>query len=129
MYGKVGVASDEEALDPGQLRHQITWQQKGVTGQNSYGEDSYTWNDVLTCRAQVESTSGRDEFASVMQRWAEAKYVITQHFATGLLAEMRIAWYVNGATVYLDVLAIDDPPGTGRYQKIVARTFEGTFTA
>jgi head-tail adaptor len=126
MYGKVGTAP--ETLDPGQLRHQITWQQRNIS-QNSFGEDVVTWSNFLTCRAAVETTSGKGEYAAVMQKWAEAQFAITQHFAPGLLAEMRIAWYVDGAMVYLDVLSIDDPAGTGRYQKIIARTFEGTFSA
>ena len=120
-----------EILNPGLLRHQITWQRKSVSGQNSFGEDIYTWQNFLTCRARVEgapNSSGQDESQQAMQRWAEAEYLITQHFAPGLAAKMRIAWWIDGAMVYLDVLNIEDPPGTGRYQKILARTFEGTFT-
>lgn len=127
MYGK-GI-HDSEILNPGALRHQITWQRKVTSGYNSYGEDQYTWQDFLTCRARVEGAPGRNEIQEAMQKWAEAEYLITQHFAPGLLANMRICWYVDGEVIYLDVLNIDDPPGTGRFQKILARTFEGTFTA
>ena len=120
MYG-------EEILNPGLLRHQITWQQKSVTGQNSYGEDIFTWTNFLTCRARVEGAPGNNEVERAMQKWADAEFLITQHFSPGVLANMRIEWWIDGAMVYLDVLSIDDPPGTGRYQKILARTFEGTF--
>jgi head-tail adaptor len=126
MYGR---AIDSDALDPGLLRHQITWQKKVVSGQNSYGEDNFSWVNFLTCRACVEGAPRRGETQQAMQRWAEAEYQITQHFSPGLEAKMRIAWWIDGAMAYLDVLNIDDPPGTGRYQKILARTFEGTFTA
>lgn len=120
-----------QILNPGLLRHQITWQQKVVSGQNSYGEDVYTWENVLTCRARVEGAPriNQNESQQAMQRWAEAEYMITQHFSPGLEAKMRLAWWIDGAMVYLDVLNIDDPPGTGRYQEILARTFEGTFAA
>ncbi len=127
MYGS-GIDGGE-VLNPGLLRHQITWQQKIVSGQNSFGEDIYTWQDFLTCKARVQGAPGKDETERAMQRWADAEFMITQHFSPGVAANMRIAWWIDGAMVYLDVLNIDDPPGTGRYQNILARTFEGTFTA
>ena len=114
-----------DILNPGLLRHQITWQQ-AVTGQNSTGEDIYAWTDFLTCRARVESTNGR-QFESVMQRWAEADYVMTQHFSPGVLEDMRIA--CGGEIVYLDPINIGDPSGTRRQQTVVCRTYEGDFTA
>ena len=115
-------------VNPGQLRHQITWQQKNVTGQNSIGEDIYTWVNFLTCRASVEATVGR-EYQQIMQRWAESDFMITQHFYKGVAPEMRIAWFVDGSITYLDVLDVSDPLGTGRLQQVVCRTFGGTFTA
>lgn len=118
-----------EILNPGLLRHQIIWQRKNVTGQNSTGEDVFTWQDYLTCRAQVAAASGT-EYAREMQTWPEAKFILTQHFSRGISEDMRIAWYVDGDVKYLDVLNIDDPAGTGRYQEVVCRTYSGVgFTA
>lgn len=126
MYGR-GLDGGE-ILNPGLLRHQITWQVKALSGQDSFGVNIYTWTDLLKCRARVQATSGK-EFAQVMQRFAEADYVLTQHFSKGLSEQMRIAWLVDGGTTYLDVLSIDDPAGTERYQMITCKTFGTTFTA
>ena len=112
-----------EILNPGLLRHQITWQQKSITGQNASGEDIFAWTDFLTCRASVRATTGR-EFQRVMQIWAEANFVIRQYFSVGLTTDMRIAWFVDGAIIYLDVLDISDPLNSRiDGQEIVVKTF------
>lgn len=130
MYGRFARIDGDPILNPGLLRHQITWQRKDVTGQDSFGQDSFAWVDVLTCKARVQgSNSGRGETERLMQRFPEADFVITQHFSRGLEESMRIAWFVDGEVTYLDVLSIDDPAGTGRYQTVVCRNFGSTFTA
>lgn len=106
-------------LNPGTLRHQITWQRKGVTGQNSFGEDAYTWGDLVTLKASVQNLNGRELFA-VQQKWAEARYRITQHFYSGLTPKDRISWYDDGVVKTLDVLDIQDTAGTGRVQTVIA---------
>ena len=108
------------ALNPGLLRHRITWQRKTEGAQNTYGEPSETWDDVLACACQIKAMSGR-ELDAARQRWAEATYVIRQHYYAGLLPTDRIAWYVDGATKYLDVLSIEDRDGIGRTQTVVAK--------
>lgn len=107
-------------VNPGVLRHQITWQRKTVTGQDSFGADVVTWPDLVTCRAQVKELQGR-ELTAVQQRWAEAKYEILQHRHAGLKESDRISWYIDGEVRTLDVLGIQDPPGTARYLLIVAK--------
>lgn len=120
MYAK---ADGSEILNPGLLRHRITWQEQVVTSQDSYGQNVYTWQPVLTCRAQVQARGGM-EMERAMQKWADAQFLITQHFSPGLRAKMRILWYVDGETQILDVLGIDDPSGMGRYQNVVCKNFE-----
>ena len=116
-------------LNPGLLRHQITWQQKSVIGQNASGEDIFAWTDFLTCRARVQSTAGR-ELTRIMQIWAEADFLIEQHFSRGLRDDMRISWYNEGEIIYLDVLNINDPENNERYLEVVTKTFVDTgFTA
>lgn len=113
-------------LNPGVLRHQITWERKNVTGQNTYGEDelgSPEYHHVLTCRAQVRQLVGR-ELERVAQKWADAKYQIKQHYSVGLTPKMRISWYIDGSVTTLDVLDVQDPPGTGRYQIVIAKDFK-----
>lgn len=115
-----------QILNPGLLRHQITWQQKTASGQNASGEDNVVWTDFLTCRASVESTTGR-EFQRVMQIWAEADFVIRQYFSRGLTTDMRIAWFVEGQMIYLDVLDISDPLNNEiDGQEVVVKTFQET---
>lgn len=110
-------------LNPGVLRHRVTWQAKAVSGQNSFGEDVITWPDVVTLAAQVTALQG-DELMRAQQYFALAKYKITQHFYSGLQEAMRIAWFVDGRQLYLTVLNINDPSGTGRYQTVIAKDYE-----
>ena len=112
-----------EVVNPGHLRHQIAWQEKQVSGQDSYGQDIYTWRTFLTCRAKIMATDGR-EIQTNDQRWAIAPYTITQHFYAGLKAKMRIVWFVDGENRYLDVLDVGDPTGMGRMIAAMAREFE-----
>lgn len=111
------------ALNPGLLRHRIIWQKKEVTGQNSYGEDVYEWQDVITCSAQVRAMAGR-ELESALQRWAEAKYAIRQHRYRGLDVTYRIYWYNDGVEKFLDPLEVSDQAGTSRVQDIVAKEWK-----
>lgn len=118
-----------EIFNPGLLRHQITWQQKTVSGQNSAGEDIFAWSTFRTCRVEIKSTTGQ-EFERVMQIWPEADYVVQQNFLLGMLPDMRGSWFVDGAVIYLDILDISDPINNRAYQEIVCRTFvQGGFTA
>lgn len=116
-------------LNPGVLRHRVTWQGRNVTGQNSFGEDvpapgnSGGWADIVTLAAQVTAIQG-DELMRAQQYFVLAKYKITQHFYSGLQEAMRIAWFVDGRQLYLTVLNINDPPGTGRYQTVIAKDYE-----
>lgn len=111
---------DGPVLNPGILRHQITWQRKAVTGQNGFGEDVWSWADVLTCKAQVRSLTGR-ELANSQQTWPDARYHITQHYSRGLGTEMQIQWFVDGEVRTLDVLDIQDQAGTQRMQIVLAK--------
>ena len=110
-------------LNPGLLRHQITWQVRSVAGQNSFGEDNITFTNIVTLRAQVMALGG-DEILRAQQYFALAKYRITQHYYSGLQEAMRIAWLVDKTQLLLTVLNINDPPGTGRYQVIIAKDYE-----
>jgi head-tail adaptor len=110
-------------LNPGCLRHQITWQRKNVVGQDSYGGETLgtpAYLQVVNCRAEVTALQGR-ELSAAQQRWAEAKWQIKQHWYRGLTPDMRISWYIDGEVRTLDVLDIQDPAGTGRMQVITAK--------
>lgn len=118
---RLGYRIDEgQVLNPGVLRHQITWQSKTITGQNSAGEDIVSWVDVITVKCQVKSLQGR-EVEATRQRWAEAQFHVKQHYVPGMERIDRGYWLVDGAVQYLDILDIQDPVGTGRFQVIMAK--------
>ncbi len=125
MYAKRGRVDGSLVLNPGALRHQIMWQRKNVLGQDASGGDVLQdpWPDVVTCKAEIRSLSGR-ELELVQQKWAEARYQITQHFVRGLNTDMRVSWFVDGDTKILDILDVSDPVGTSRYQIAIARDYE-----
>jgi SPP1 family predicted phage head-tail adaptor len=109
-------------LNPGILRHQIVWQKKVVSGQDSYGQDVVDWAQFVLVKAQIKSLTGR-ELQDAQQRWGDAQYQITQHYVRNLERGMRGVWLADGRTKYLDILDIRDEPGTGSYQRIIARNW------
>lgn len=111
-------------LNPGLLRDQIIWQQKSVTGQNTFGEDVYTWANFVRCRAKVEAISGGDELFRGSQFYGLAKYTLLQHYTRGLQNDMRIAWLIDDSYLYLNVLSIDPGPGMRQYQTVLAKDYE-----
>lgn len=115
---------ESRTLNPGLLRHRITWQRKVVSGQNSFGEDLWEWRDIVTVPCQVKPLTGR-EMQSASQRWAEAQYKIVQHWYAGMDAMERGAWWHDGATRYLDILDIQDRAGIGRVLEITAKEWVG----
>lgn len=107
-------------LNPGLLNHRIVWQQKAVSGQDSVGQDIYTWGDVITTPARVTALQGR-ELEAAQQRWAEARFKIEMHYTAAIEREMRGAWFVDGEYRYLDVIDAEDPWGTGMVLHVMAK--------
>jgi SPP1 family predicted phage head-tail adaptor len=105
-----------KVLNPGLLRHRITWQEKTVTGQDSLGQNIYEWDDVLITPARVVALVGR-ELELAQQRWAEARFRVEMHYITGIKREMRGLW----GTRYLNVIDAEDPWGTGMVLHVVAK--------
>ncbi len=103
-------------LNPGLLRHRIVWQQKAISGQDSAGQDIYTWTPIVTTQCRVTALQGRElEFAN--QRWADARFQIEMHYVSTLKREMRGVW----GTRYLDIVDAEDPWGTGMVLKVIAK--------
>lgn len=111
---------ESKTLNPGLLRHRITWQQKTVTGQDSFGQDIFTWSDITSVSCQVKPVTGREK-ESAEQRWAEARYRIVQHYVPGMDRVDRGAWWVDGEYRYLDIIDINDRAGIGRVMEITAK--------
>jgi head-tail adaptor len=109
-----------QPANPGTFRHQITYQRRTVTGQNSFGDDTATWANHATIYASVRALVGR-ELAAVTQIWAEARYKIEHHYYPGITPQDRISWYMDGVVKLLDVLDAGDAAGRGAVQVIYAK--------
>lgn len=93
----------------GPYRHRITIQEKTVTGQDSYGQDTVIWPTYHACWASVDSLQGR-EFQAVQQRWADARFRVRIRYKAGIQRAMRIVWGMRT----LDILDAEDPDNTKR---------------
>lgn len=107
-------------LNPGRLNHRITWQEKFVSGHNSFGEDVFSYRDLITCACDVKELQGQ-ELDWARQRWGEARYEITQHFNAGLKRVHRGLWFVHGENRLLDIVGPLEPLGIGLMQTIYAK--------
>jgi SPP1 family predicted phage head-tail adaptor len=92
-------------LDPGRLRHQVQIQRKAISGQNTRGEDLYTWETFRTVYAEVQALAGR-EFEAAQQRWPEARYQVRLQYLSGVECQMRILWWDDGKARSLDILDV-----------------------
>jgi SPP1 family predicted phage head-tail adaptor len=94
-------------MSAGARRQYVVIKQKTVTGQDSRGQDIYTWTTVATAWASINAISGR-EFAAVQQRWAEARFRFRiEPFIGNIGREMVIVW----GSRMLNILDVEDPDG------------------
>lgn len=103
-------------------RQQVTWQRKSVSGQDSFGQDVYTWTDVVSIMAQVtaETVAGREP-KDQQQTWAEARYRVLHRHFPGLEREMRIYYWDGTVNRYLDVIDVMDPDGACHWTVAVCK--------
>lgn len=94
-------------MDAGKLRDQVTIQTKLVTGQDSLGQDEYTWSTVYQAYARVEPLQGR-ELETMQQRWAEARYKVVLNALAGIERAMRAIWWDGSANRVLNILDVQD---------------------
>lgn len=107
--------------NPGRWRERVAFQQKTVSGQDSFGQDTYTWTDVQECRMGITLLQGR-ELSNLQQRWSDVQWRGECHWFTGITTDMRVAWNVDiNTTRYLDVLQAEDPYGTRRVMQVYLR--------
>ena len=81
-------------IDPGKMRHRITFQQ--FTGeQDSFGDplqaDDDNWVDVVSPWAAIDPVSGR-EFYAAEQSQSEVSHKIRCRYYPGLTTDMRIKY-------------------------------------
>lgn len=75
-------------MNPGQLRHRITIQQK-TRVQNEYGEEIADWVDVASVWASVNPISGREFFAAEAVN-SEVTHKINMRYRSGITPDMRV---------------------------------------
>lgn len=81
-------------IDPGRMRHRITFQ-RFSGAQDSYGDpllaDDSEWDDVATLWAAIDPVSGR-EFYAAEQSQSEVTHKIRCRYCAGLQTAMRILY-------------------------------------
>lgn len=90
-------------MDPGDLRHRITIQQKteGSPQQNAAGEPDYSWTTYLTVSADIRPVTGKETFVA-QQHLSGVTTKIAIRYRAGITAAMRVLY---GSTVY-DIKAV-----------------------
>ena len=104
-------------MNPGDLRTSVTIEQKTITGQNSSGEDVYTWSTVATMWCDVRPMSGR-ELEAAQQIHAEARWKIRTHYPS---VTIKRAMRAMIGTRTLDILDAEDPVGKHREFVMIAK--------
>ena len=78
-------------INAGELRHEITLQQRVVTPKNALGQAGGGWADVVTVRASVDPLRGRELFAAG-QTLAPVEVRVRLRYITGVTPAMRFMW-------------------------------------
>ena len=104
-------------LNPGDLRTQVQFQSKTVSGQNSSGEDIFTWIVQFTLWCEVLALQGR-ELEAAQQINANARWRIRSHFPPTPIGR---EWRAVMGTRVLDILDAEDPFGTRREFVVIAK--------
>ncbi len=90
-------------MNPGDLRHRITIQQKSIT-KDSEGIPSETWPDFATAWAAIEPLQGR-EFFSAQAVNAQVTTRIRIRYLAGICPTMRVSYgtHIYDIQVVIDV--------------------------
>ncbi|MCM3763448.1 phage head closure protein [Neobacillus niacini] len=75
-------------INSGEFRHVITFQKISGT-QNSYGEKSKDWVDVIKSRAGIYPVSGKEFFAAETVN-SEVTHKVNLRYLSGITPDMRI---------------------------------------
>lgn len=104
-------------MNPGDLRTSVQIQEKTVTGQNSSGEDVFTWTTIATMWCQVLPLQGR-ELEAAQQIHAEARFKLRTHYPPATITRAMRA--VIGGRI-LDILDAEDPGNKQREFVMIAK--------
>lgn len=76
-------------INPGELRHKITFQKFDKGQQNEYGEPIPNWVDVFTVRAGIYPISGKEFYAAETVNSA-VTHKVNIRYVKGLTPDMRV---------------------------------------
>ena len=107
-------------MQAGKLRQRVEHQRQTVTGQNSYGQKTYTWDAVGTYWAEVRAMQGK-ELDIAQQKWAEARFKVTVRYQPSV--EFKRADRLVWGTRNLDIIDAEDPDGRQDMVVIVAKEY------
>ncbi len=74
---------------PGNLRHNITIQQRGITT-DSFGQQVTTWSDLITVWASIEALTAREILAAQAVQ-SQVSHKITLRYRPELSSPMAVA--------------------------------------
>jgi SPP1 family predicted phage head-tail adaptor len=75
-------------INPGEFRHIIIFQKKSGV-QNSYGENTDDWIEVIKARVGIYPISGKEFFTADTVN-SEVTHKITMRYMPGITSDMRI---------------------------------------
>jgi SPP1 family predicted phage head-tail adaptor len=105
------------ALNPGDLRTQVTFQELVVASQDAYGQNVGTWTTRCTLWCEVRALVGR-EIEAARSRHAEAKFKLRTHYPP---VTIEREWRAVMGTRILDIIDAEDPTGERREIVITAK--------
>lgn len=108
-------------MQAGKFDQRITISVAVVTGQNSYGEDIFGVPTTATYWAEVRFLQGR-ELEAVMQRWADARYLIDMRRQPGVSINRKSPLLWNGLN--LDIVDVQGPGTRMGKWTIIARDLQ-----
>lgn len=77
-------------ISAGDLRHQVTIQQRATT-QDALGGPSTTWTTLCTTRAQISPLNGRELLAAQAVQ-SEVSHNVVMRYRPGITAAMRLIY-------------------------------------
>ena len=106
-------------MQAGRLRNSVTVTRKGAATQNAFGEDVFTYDDLVTQWAEIRAMDGR-ELEAAQQTFAEARFkIVMRDEGTDFRRADRITW----GTRTLEILDVEDPDTRNREFHLVCREY------
>lgn len=106
-----------QPINLGQMRDLIVVTRNVVSGQNAYGEDVFTTEEVFRFHGYVRAMSGA-EMQRLEQRLAASRFVIETHYIN---LAIDTTWIAVWGDRQLNILDAEDPDGMRKKTRMYAR--------